>query len=626
MYNFGRILFIVENYMSHLITYFLIMETFQPEEVITPQTTESTAIDNVQLKDDEADKNEVLTTESIIEKLKEISETDCADIAADTVTRLKQSFYTIHNEEIKKQKADFIEQGGKEEEFQPQDDPDEQTVKELIALIKEKKAAHRASVEAMQLRSYERKLDIISELNKLAGDADTVNLHYQKVKDLQNEFKTLGEVPPQHTTEIWKAYQEAVEKFYDQWKVNKELRDYDFKKNLVEKQLLLDEATRLNDHQDIIFAFRRLQELHDKWREIGPVAKDVREELWNSFKNASGEINRKYQAFFEERKAKEKENEEAKNNICLRIEQLDFEAPKSYAEWDAMTEIILKAQEEWKQLGYASRKVNNALFARFRALCDDFFTRKTAFFKKMKAELAENLAKKNELVEKAIQLSESEDWKKTTDKIIALQKEWKNIGPVPRKHSDAVWKKFITACDNFFDRKKKAIGNTKMTEQSNLAIKKEIISRLKEISEFQNSDNKDAIIEEIHTLRHRWQETGHVPFKEKDKIQEEYRTIVSELFDKYDLKGNNARMENFEAEIDKFAGDSTKLNKERDRLTRIYDQKLSEIKTYENNLGFLNATSKSGGNILRDMENKIQRLREELDQIAKKITFIDTKL
>lgn len=633
------ILFLKEKQFILNQSLFLNMQTSLPEEVLTPQNENSipqTEVDNnvqndrlpEETENQTADetKSEPVTKQSVIAALTEIAQTDCADITAETIARLKQNFYNIHNEQIRQQKAQFIADGGAEADFVPQTDPEEETVKQLIAAIKEKKATQRALIEATQLRNYERKREIIAELNSLSGDTDTVNLHYPKVKELQAEFKELGDVSPQHTTEIWKAYQDAVEKFYDQWKVNKELRDYDFKKNLIEKQLLLDEAVRLNDNEDIIFAFRRLQELHDKWREIGPVAKDVREELWNSFKNASADINKRYQTFFEERKAKEKENEQAKNQIILQLKELDFDAPKTYAEWDAMTAQILQAQEEWKKLGYASRKVNNTLFAEYRAICDDFFARKTAFFKRMKTELAENLEKKTQLCLKAEELSQSEDWKKTTDLIVRLQKEWKTIGPVARKHSDAVWRRFIDACDTFFDRKKKALSGTRKIEQENLAAKREIIARLTEIRDAETPQETAPIVEEIHALRNRWQQTGHVPYKEKDRIQEKYRNIVSELFDKYDLKGHAARIEAFEAEINQAGADPVKLRKERDRLARTYDQKLNELKTYENNLGFLNATSKNGSSILRDMENKIQRLKDDIQQLTKKITIIDDKL
>ena len=606
------------------------MEPILPEEVNIPQAEESTAsVENTTNENaiiTEPEKSEPASKESIIDNLRAIAQTDCADVNAETIARIKQNFYNIHNEEIRKQKNDFIEAGGGEDAFVPAEDPMEETLKELLAEIKEKKARQRALAEALQLRNYERKREIIDELTKLAEDTDTVNLHYQNVKDLQNEFRELGDVPPQHTTEIWKAYQDAVEKFYDQWKVNKELRDYDFKKNLVEKQLLIDEAIRLKDNDDIIFAFNRLQELHDKWREIGPVAKDVREQIWNEFKNASTDVNRRYQTFFEERKAKEKENEAAKTAIIEKIEALDFEAPKTYAEWDAMTAQFLEAQQEWKKIGFASRKTNNALFARFRELCDDFFSRKTAFFKRMKSELSENLARKTQLCEQAEELAQSDDWKKTTDKIIELQKEWRTIGPVAKKHSDAVWQRFITACDSFFDRKKKTLGSARKEEQANLAVKKEIIARLEEIMQAEKPAEPAETIEEIHSLRNKWQQTGHVPYKEKDRLQERYRNVVSDLFEKFDLKGSAARIEAFQAEITQNAADTPRLRKERDRLIRAYEQKQNELKTYSNNLGFLNATSKNGGSILRDMENKMQRLRDDLKQITEKISIIDQNL
>ncbi len=570
-------------------------------------------------------KDEPITRDQLMATVKAIAETDGADISTDDVARIKQQFYTLHNEDIRKSKAEFVEAGNAPEAFTPAEDPMEVEFKACLSRIREKKAEYRARVEAEQLKNFELKRNIIAELEKMAADTDTVNLHYQRVKDLQNEFKSIGDVPATEATHLWKAYQDAVEHFYDQWKVNKELRDYDFKKNLSEKQLLIDEAVALAGEEDVITAFRRLQDLHAKWRDVGPVAKELREEIWTRFKDASAEVSKRYQAHFEARKAVERQNEDAKKAIIESIEALDFSAPRTFAQWDAMTRTIIDAQSQWKTIGFASRKTNNALFTRFRQLCDEFFAKKAEFFQKMKNDLAENLAKKTALAEKAEALAESTDWKKTTEQIAALQKEWRTIGAVTRKHSDAVWQRFIKACDTFFDRKKKATSGVRKAELANLDAKREIIEKLNALNSTDDTTPRDEAVALIHQLRTNWQGIGHVPFKEKDKLQETYRELVGALFEKFDVKEHRARLESFEAGLEAAGSDPQKLSRERDRLLRTYEQRRQELNTYENNLGFLTSTSKNGNSLIHDMERKMQRLREDIEQIQRKIAIVDSK-
>ncbi len=570
-------------------------------------------------------KDEPITRDQLMATVKAIAETDGADISTDDVARIKQQFYTLHNEAIRKSKAEFVEAGNAPEAFTPAEDPMEVEFKACLSRIREKKAEYRARVEAEQLKNFELKRNIIAELEKMAADTDTVNLHYQRVKDLQNEFKSIGDVPATEATHLWKAYQDAVEHFYDQWKVNKELRDYDFKKNLSEKQLLIDEAVALAGEEDVITAFRRLQDLHAKWRDVGPVAKELREEIWTRFKDASAEVSKRYQAHFEARKAVERQNEDAKKAIIESIEALDFSAPRTFAQWDAMTRTIIDAQSQWKTIGFASRKTNNALFTRFRQLCDEFFAKKAEFFQKMKNDLAENLAKKTALAEKAEALAESTDWKKTTEQIAALQKEWRTIGAVTRKHSDAVWQRFIKACDTFFDRKKKATSGVRKAELANLDAKREIIEKLNALNSTDDTTPRDEAVALIHQLRTNWQGIGHVPFKEKDKLQETYRELVGALFEKFDVKEHRARLESFEAGLEAAGSDPQKLSRERDRLLRTYEQRRQELNPYENNLGFLTSTSKNGNSLIHDMERKMQRLREDIEQIQRKIAIVDSK-
>ncbi len=585
---------------------------------VSEETTANTATE------EKASGSEPSTKAEIVEILREIARKDPAEIGAtDETGRLKQLFYALHNADLRRLHDEYVAAGNDPETFTTLPDPLEDEFKELINTIKEKKSELRAAIEAEREDNLKRKRAIIDELNAMADDTDNVNRHYQQVKELQAEFKSIGEVPPTESTDNWKQWQESVERFYDRLKINMELRDYDFKKNLAEKQLIIAEAQSLKDEEDIIAAFRRLQELHGKWRETGPVAKDVREEIWNTFKDASADINKRYQAFFEERKARENENEAAKTALCERIESLDFSTISSYKAWDEMTSEIINLQNEWKKIGFASRKVNNKLFSRFRDSCDKFFSAKAEFFKTMKEELAENLRKKIALCEQAEQLAESTEWRSTTDKLIELQRQWKTIGAVPKKHSESVWKRFLTACDSFFDRKKQATSGTRKAEQENLKIKQDLIERLKAIGP---DTPRDEAISTVKDVQAKWRETGHVPFKEKDSLHEAYRTLTGDLYKSLDIRGEAARMNSFENSLNEMKGDDNKLFRERDRLVRIFEQRRSELNTYENNLGFFNSKTKTGDSMLREMERKIQRLKEDIATLESKIKMIDAKL
>ena len=545
------------------------------------------------------------------------------DTSRDDVNQIKLAFYAIRNAEIAKEKEEFLEKGNEETAFAAKEDEVEAKFKELLNQIKEKRAEFNAEQEAARVANLESKRKIIAEIEAIVADPDNINKQYNRVQQLQQEFKAIGEVPAVNATDMWKSYQKATENFYDLLKMNKELRDYDFKKNLEAKQMLCTEAEELNKCEDVVLAFRKLQDLHNQWREIGPVAKELREELWARFKEASAVINKKYQSFFEQRKEKEKENESAKVALCEKIEAIDTSALKSYAKWDEATKTIIALQEEWKKLGFAARKVNADLFARFRKACDEFFARKAEFFKAMKEELAANLEKKTALCEKAEALKDSTDWKKTADELVALQKEWKTIGPVVKKHSDAVWKRFITACDYFFDQKNKQTSSVRQTEHANLKAKREIIVSIKNLLE-SNGDNAESA-KKVRELMKQWQGTGHVPFKEKDKIYNEYRDAINAAFDKFDMKEVRANLSNFESSISQLS-DQDKIYRERERLVRTYEQKCNELKTYENNLGFFNAQSKGGNSMLKEVERKIQKIKDDLALLEQKIKLVDEKL
>lgn len=557
----------------------------------------------------------------LVEVLQNLAQQPVNEVKEDVV-RVRVAFAAIRKEELAKEKEAFIAKGNEEAAFAPAADELEEQFKSLYAEIKEKRAAYNAAQDALKAENLAKKREIISKINEIAEDADNVNRQYSTVQQLQQDFKAIGEVPSENDTEVWKAYQVAVERFYDLLKMNKELRDYDFKKNLEQKQALCAEAEALDEEADIVDAFKKLQQLHTSWREIGPVSKEIREELWARFKNASAVINKKYQAFFEERKANEKKNAEGKEALCVKIEAISTDNLKTYAAWDEATKAIIGLQEEWKKLGFASRKVNTELFARFRKSCDEFFAKKAEFFKRMKDELAANLAKKIELCEKAEALKDSTEWKKTTDALIALQKEWKTVGPVVKKHSDVVWKRFIAACDAFFEEKKKQNVNVHSVEHENLKQKKDIIAQINSILE--NKETEDAP-NKVRELMKKWQEVGHVPYKEKDKVYAEYKAAIDKAFEQLDMKAKKARMANFANSINQMS-DTGKVYHERERLVRAYEMKSQELKTYENNLGFFNAQSKSGNSLVKEMERKIANIKEEIAMLEQKIKLIDEKI
>lgn len=568
-------------------------------------------------------KPRALSKAEILDAIKALADADAAYVTRDDVNRLRVQFYSIRHDELAAQKAEFIAAGGAEAEFIPAPDPDEETFKAALQIIKDKKAALAAQQEALRIENLRLKKSIIAEIDAAADNADNVHLQLERVRELQQQFKSIGEVPAPEVSDLWKHYQLATEKFYDQLKVNKDLRDLDFRKNLESKTLICDEAARLADEPDIVVAFRRLQDLHLKWREIGPVDKEHREEIWTRFKDLSADINKKYQAFFEQRKAVEQQNEEAKLALIAGIEQIAAAPRDGFAAWDEATRQVIALQDEWKKLGFASRKVNAKLFTRFRALCDEFFADKAAYYKAVKDDYAENLAKKISLCEQAEELQDSTDWKKASSALIDLQTRWKAIGPVPKKQSDAVWTRFRAACDRFFENKKQNSTDRRTAETANLKTKKAIVAQLREITA-DNPDQRKENIARVRELMKEYQAVGHVPFRDKDKLHDAYRAEVSRLHDQLDMSSAKAAFAAFETSVDSLAG--ADLSRQRERLVRALEMKKSEIKTFENNLGFFNSRSKSGEAMLRDMERRIARLRDEQAGIQKKIELIDAKL
>ena len=578
------------------------------EETVAPETPE-TSVNYAEL-----DKTQ------LVERLEEVVNLPIESIKGQ-VAAIKAAFYALRKQELAAEKEDFLAKGNEESAFAAREDECENRVKELLEIVKEKRAEYNAAQEAIKVENLEKKRDIIKQIEEITSDPDNINRQFPKVQQLQQDFKAIGQVPATSETEVWKAYQLAVEKFYDLLKINKELRDYDFKKNLEIKQQLCVEAEALDEEGDVVTAFKKLQELHNTWRETGPVAKELREELWARFKNASAVINKKYQSFFEERKSQEKEMADAKIALCEEIEKIDPSQIKSYAGWDEATKVIIGLQEQWKQLGFASRKVNAQLFARFRKSCDEFFALKAEFYKKTKELFAANLEKKLQLCEQAEALKDSTDWRKTTDALVALQKEWKTIGPVAKRHSDEVWKRFIAACDHFFEQKKQQFQDVHAVERENLKAKKEVIAAINAALE---AEDTEAAAQSVRDLMARWNTIGHVPYRDKDKVYADYREAVDKAFEKLDMKGTRASLANYESSLSQISG-TDKMSHEREKLVRAFEQKCNELKTFENNLGFFNAQSKSGSSLLKEMERRIQHIKDEIALLEQKIKLIDEK-
>lgn len=564
-----------------------------------------------------------LSKEEIIETLRKLVEGPVEEVKEE-VDELKQAYYKQKKIEIEEARNAFVAAGNPEADFVPTPDELEETLKALLAVFREKKAEYTATLEKQREENLARKQQILEEMKSITADSDNINKQYTRFQELQQAFKESCELPSAAVSGLWKNFQACVENFYDLLKINKELRDYDFKKNLEQKTALCEAAEALLTNDDVVAAFKQLQLLHDEWRGIGPVAKELREELWNRFKDASTEVNKRYQNFFEARKEVERKNEEAKTALCEEIEVIDMNALTSFAQWDEATKQVLDLQSRWKTLGFASRKMNNLLFERFRKTCDEFFARKAEYFKTVKEKMAANLEKKKALCEKAEALKDSTDWKATTDILVALQKEWKTIGPVAKKHSDAVWKRFVSACDHFFAQKNSQQASTRQAEQENLEKKRDIIARLKAIDENVEAAEAEKAVRELMA---EWNTIGYVPFKEKDKIYKEYQAQLDILFARLNMTETRNRLSNFSASVQQMAdGNHDKLYREREKLLRMYEQKKAELQTYENNIGFLNISSKKSSGLLKEMERKMQKIREEMQLIEQKVQLIDKNL
>ena len=590
-------------------------------EVSEPATTETPAEEIVSEKPVEPVQK--LTKEEILAKLKEVV-ADVENVAKPEIDGLKQSFYKLHNAEQDAARKLFIENGGAAENFVPQTDCVEEEFKNIMSVIKEKRSALTAELEKQKEMNLQVKLSIIEELKELVESPDDANKSYTEFKKLQQQWNEVKLVPQAKVNELWKNYQLYVEKFYDLLKLNNEFREYDFKKNLEIKTHLCEAAEKLADEADVVSAFHQLQKLHQEFRDTGPVAKELRDEIWARFKAASTAVNRRHQQHFEALKEVEQHNLDQKTVICEIIEAIDYKELTNFASWESKTQEVIALQNKWKTIGFAPQKMNVKIFERFRKACDEFFRKKGEFFKSLKEGMNENLEKKRALCEKAEALKDSTDWKATADELTKLQKEWKTIGPVAKKYSDAVWKRFISACDYFFEQKNKATSSQRSVEQENLEQKKNIIEKLNAIDDQMDTEGATQLVRD---LMKEWNGVGHVPFKEKDRIYKQYHSQIDKLFERFNISASNKKLSNFKSTISSIQeGSPQALYREREKLVRAFDNMKNELQTYENNLGFLTTSSKKGNSLLTEINRKVEKLKADIELVKEKIKVVDENI
>lgn len=565
------------------------------------------------------EKAEPTTKAEVIEALKDIVYNG-GDVERATLEHLKMLYYRIHNAEVVAARDKFVGDGGNAEDFIPAPDADEENFKAQLALIREMRSKAAEELEKEKQDNLQRKLEIIDRIKELAATAEEADKGFEEVKKLQAEWKEIKTVPAERATELWKNYQLYTEQFYDQLHLNHEMRAYDFKKNLEIKTHLCEAAEKLAEMEDVISAFHQLQKLHQEFREAGPVAKELRDEIWKRFKDASTVINKRHQDHFEGLKAREEENLQKKTALCEKVEQLQLDDLKTYAQWDEMSKQIIELQAEWKTIGFTPRKVNNEIFDRFRAACDRFFQAKTAYFKANREKLSANLAAKNALIEKAEALKDSTDWGATTNKFVELQKEWKTIGPVAHKISDTIWKRFNDACNYFFDKKNEANKGQRKEEEANLELKKAVIAEIEKLA----AEPGDNLLQSIRELQAKWNEIGHVPFSKKEKMYRRYRELCDKVYDTLHATAGKRRMDNFKRNVAEKGGNE--LTRERNRLQNVLDAKKQDIQNYETNLTFFRSSSKKGNSIVADIEKKIERLKDDLKEITEKLKTVNEQI
>lgn len=561
------------------------------------------------------------TKQEVIERIKELAHGEEMP-QKDEMELLKTVFYKLHFAQREAEMKAYLDAGGDPEKYQITPDEDEEVFKAEMGVVKERRAKFAQEQEEIKQENLKKKLDIIEKIKAMITSPEMANKSYQEFKQLQAEWKEIKLVPADKANELWRNYQLYVEQFYDLLKLNNEAREYDFKKNLEIKTRLCEAAERLADEEDVISAFHQLQKLHQEFRETGPVAKDLRDEIWTRFKNASTVVNKRHQQHFEELRAKEEDNLARKTELCEKVEEIAKTEAKGAGEWEKLTKAIIDIQAEWKTIGFAPQKMNVKIFERFRAACDNFFSRKAEYFKDIRQKFAENAEKKKALVEQAKALQDSTDWKATTEKIIALQKEWKTIGIVPKKLGDDLWNEFKDACNKFFEARNAINADSRNAERENLEQKRSIIEQLNALAE----DTGEEIKEKVQKLIEQYQSIGHVPFKEKDKLYKEYHDIVDRLYKNLNISASRRRLDNFKNNLKQMADKGANvLDNERARLMRKYETIRSEVQTYENNLGFLNASSKKGNSLIDEMNRKVEKLRNEMNLVREKIRAIDNE-
>ena len=588
----------------------------------TAQETATAAADNQQLREEDTLANKVYNSKKeIVERVKTIADSEETPEKAE-IDHLKTSFYRLHVAEREAQQKAYLEAGGEPEKYQVMPDEEEEAFKAAMAVIKEKRQKAFLEQEDLKQENLKKKEAIIEKIKTMATTPEEANSNFQEFKVLQQEWKTIKPVPAEKVNELWRNYQLYVEQYYDLLNLNREAREYDFKKNLEKKTQLCEAAEKLADEQDVISAFHQLQDLHQEYRETGPVEKELREQIWQRFKAASTVINKRHQQHFEEIRAEEEENLVKKTALCEKVEDIVRQERKNTGDWDSQSKEIIALQQEWKAIGFTPQKMNTKIFERFRAACDEFFTKKGEYFKELKEKYAENAKRKQELVEKAQALKDSTDWKKTSDKLIALQKEWKTIGMVPKRLGDQLWEDFLAACNHFFEARNAVHADERNEERENLVKKNEIIEKLKQLAE----GTVENLQEEMRKLTDEFNSIGHVPFKEKDKMFKEYHETLDKLYKTLNIKASNRRMDNFRNNLKKVVqrGENA-IDNERGRLVRRFEQLRQDINTYENNLGFLSISSKKGNNLIDDMNRRVQKLKDELEEIKQKIKTIDAE-
>ena len=591
-----------------------------PEQMNENESTTRAATTEAECETENANCTRPATREEILQQIQEIAEKGDVLSSKNEVEGLKTLFYLMRTAEIDEARKEFAANGGEETMFIPAPDALEEPFKEAMNIIKAKRYEWQKAQEEQQQANYEAKQAMLAQLKELVEKAEQGTTDTTAFKALQAQWKEIKNIPQDKVTEMWKQYQLLSEQFYDVLKINHELREYDFKKNLEIKSAICKTAEELTTAEDVIGAFRQLQQLHNEFRETGPVAQELREEIWNRFKAASTTINRRHQEHFEGKKEQERINLEQKTALCEEIEAIDYSTLTNYQAWNEATQKILDLQARWKEVGFAPQKMNTKIFERFRAACDQFFKSKSDFYKDAKNALATNLEKKKQLCEQAEQLKDSEEWKETADKLAKLQKEWKEIGPVAPKYSEAVWKRFVAACDAFFERRNAATSSQRKSEQENLKQKRAVIEKIKAIDT--NAPEQEQV-KQLNELSKEWNAIGHVPFKEKDNIYKEYKEAVSAIYEKLHTSANERKLSNFRSNIAK-GGNS--LQRERERLIRQYEALKTEIATYNNNLGFLNTSSKKGESLIDVMRQKMEKLKGDAEVILKKIHLIEEEM